>query len=186
VKKKKRKRLKRRLGQDTNFGPLPHFLARGLVPHPQLRSLLTRSRSSGSSRVRRVEVCRWHEGPTDQERYPRHGDRTAPTDASGISIGLLLGPGIRPSPARVTNPSRPMPKAWPPRLPPRYRKNAATAAPFSNWGGGGLVSWCESRASSCGRMRGSVNLGDQGHCWGPSSSEGPQKHDLTMFSKCNI
>jgi hypothetical protein len=22
--------------------------------------------------------------------------------------------------------------------------------------------------------------------WGPSSSEGPQKHDLTMFSKCNI
>jgi hypothetical protein len=23
-------------------------------------------------------------------------------------------------------------------------------------------------------------------CWGPSSSEGPQKHDLTMFSKCNI
>jgi hypothetical protein len=20
-------------------------------------------------------------------------------------------------------------------------------------------------------------------CWGPSSSEGPQKHDLTMFSK---
>jgi hypothetical protein len=23
-------------------------------------------------------------------------------------------------------------------------------------------------------------------CWGPSSSEGPQKHDLTMFSKCNM
>jgi hypothetical protein len=23
-------------------------------------------------------------------------------------------------------------------------------------------------------------------CWGPSSSEGPQKHDLTMFPKCNI
>jgi hypothetical protein len=23
-------------------------------------------------------------------------------------------------------------------------------------------------------------------CWGPSSSEDPQKHDLTMFSKCNI
>jgi hypothetical protein len=22
-------------------------------------------------------------------------------------------------------------------------------------------------------------------CWGPSSSEGPQKHDLTMLSKCN-
>jgi hypothetical protein len=21
--------------------------------------------------------------------------------------------------------------------------------------------------------------------WGPSSSEGPQKHDLTVFSKCN-
>jgi hypothetical protein len=21
------------------------------------------------------------------------------------------------------------------------------------------------------------------HCWGPSASEGPQKHDLTMFSK---
>jgi hypothetical protein len=25
-----------------------------------------------------------------------------------------------------------------------------------------------------------------GDCWGPSSSEDPQKHDLTMFSKCNI
>ena len=23
----------------------------------------------------------------------------------------------------------------------------------------------------------------QSHCWGPSASEGPQKHDLTMFSK---
>ena len=23
-------------------------------------------------------------------------------------------------------------------------------------------------------------------CWGPSSSEGPQKHDLTMFLECNI
>jgi hypothetical protein len=22
--------------------------------------------------------------------------------------------------------------------------------------------------------------------WGPSSSEGPQKHDLTMFPKCNV
>jgi hypothetical protein len=22
-----------------------------------------------------------------------------------------------------------------------------------------------------------------GSCWGPSASEGPQKHDLTMFSK---
>jgi hypothetical protein len=22
-----------------------------------------------------------------------------------------------------------------------------------------------------------------GYCWGPSASEGPQKHDLTMFSK---
>jgi hypothetical protein len=26
----------------------------------------------------------------------------------------------------------------------------------------------------------------QDECWGPSSSEGPQKHDFTMFSKCNI
>jgi hypothetical protein len=26
----------------------------------------------------------------------------------------------------------------------------------------------------------------RGYCWGPSSSEGPQKHDLPMFSKCNI
>jgi hypothetical protein len=25
-----------------------------------------------------------------------------------------------------------------------------------------------------------------GHCWGPSSSEGSQKHDLTMSSKCDI
>jgi hypothetical protein len=23
-------------------------------------------------------------------------------------------------------------------------------------------------------------------CWGTSFSEGPQKHDLTMFSKCNM
>ena len=23
----------------------------------------------------------------------------------------------------------------------------------------------------------------RGYCWGPSASEGPQKHDLTMFSK---
>jgi hypothetical protein len=23
-------------------------------------------------------------------------------------------------------------------------------------------------------------------CWGPSASEGPQKHDLTMFSKWNM
>jgi hypothetical protein len=23
-------------------------------------------------------------------------------------------------------------------------------------------------------------------CWWPLSSEGPQKHDLTMFPKCNI
>jgi hypothetical protein len=26
----------------------------------------------------------------------------------------------------------------------------------------------------------------RGYCWGPSSSEGPQKHDLTMFPECNI
>jgi hypothetical protein len=24
-----------------------------------------------------------------------------------------------------------------------------------------------------------------GFCWGPLSSEGPQKHDLTMFLECN-
>jgi hypothetical protein len=23
----------------------------------------------------------------------------------------------------------------------------------------------------------------RGYCWGPSASEGPQKHNLTMFSK---
>jgi hypothetical protein len=175
------------LGQDTNFDPLPHFLARGPAPHPQLRPLLTRSRSLGSSRVRRVEVCRWHKGPTDQERYPRHGDQTAPTDASGISIGLLLGPGIRPSPARVTNPSLPMLKAWPPRLSPRYRKNAATAAPFSNWGGG--VVWCRCVSRGLPRVGACAVVSTwaiEGHCWRPSSSEGPQKHDLTMFSKCNI
>jgi hypothetical protein len=26
-------------------------------------------------------------------------------------------------------------------------------------------------------------LKDFDYCWGPSASEGPQKHDLTMFSK---
>jgi hypothetical protein len=26
----------------------------------------------------------------------------------------------------------------------------------------------------------------RGYFWGPSSSEGPQKYDLTMYSKCNI
>jgi hypothetical protein len=24
---------------------------------------------------------------------------------------------------------------------------------------------------------------EEAYCWGPSASEGPQKHDLTMFSK---
>jgi hypothetical protein len=23
-------------------------------------------------------------------------------------------------------------------------------------------------------------------CWGPSASEGPQKHDLTVFLECNV
>jgi hypothetical protein len=27
--------------------------------------------------------------------------------------------------------------------------------------------------------------GPQHACWGPSSSEGPQKHELTMFLECN-
>jgi hypothetical protein len=26
----------------------------------------------------------------------------------------------------------------------------------------------------------------RGYCWGASSSEGPQKHDLTMSSECDI
>jgi hypothetical protein len=34
------------------------------------------------------------------------------------------------------------------------------------------------------RQEGSFNEDEL--CWGPSSSEGPQKHDLTMFPKCNI
>jgi hypothetical protein len=38
-------------------------------------------------------------------------------------------------------------------------------------------------------VTGNMNLSLQqinitrGYCWGPSASEGPQKHDLTMFSK---
>jgi hypothetical protein len=28
-------------------------------------------------------------------------------------------------------------------------------------------------------------LADEGACWGPSSSEGPQIHDLRMFLECN-
>jgi hypothetical protein len=28
-----------------------------------------------------------------------------------------------------------------------------------------------------------IPRGENEHCWGPSASEGPQKHDLTMFSK---
>jgi hypothetical protein len=27
------------------------------------------------------------------------------------------------------------------------------------------------------------DYGKKGECWGPSASEGPQKRDLTMFSK---
>jgi hypothetical protein len=27
---------------------------------------------------------------------------------------------------------------------------------------------------------------DEGACWGPSSSEGPQKHNLTMFPKYDL
>jgi hypothetical protein len=30
------------------------------------------------------------------------------------------------------------------------------------------------------------NSNDQSSCWGPSASEGPQKRDLTMFSKWNM
>ena len=26
----------------------------------------------------------------------------------------------------------------------------------------------------------------RGYCWGPSASEGPQKHDLTMFLEYNV
>jgi hypothetical protein len=29
------------------------------------------------------------------------------------------------------------------------------------------------------------NEREDASCWGPSSSEGPQKHDLTMFLECN-
>jgi hypothetical protein len=28
-----------------------------------------------------------------------------------------------------------------------------------------------------------VRIGGENTCWGPSSSEDPQKHDLTMFSE---
>jgi hypothetical protein len=28
-----------------------------------------------------------------------------------------------------------------------------------------------------------VSHNEEPKCWGPSASEGPQKHDLTMFSK---
>jgi hypothetical protein len=30
----------------------------------------------------------------------------------------------------------------------------------------------------------SINIA-RGYCWGPSASEGPQKHDLTMFLEYN-
>jgi hypothetical protein len=33
------------------------------------------------------------------------------------------------------------------------------------------------------RFMGSSKPQEHGMCWGPSASEGPQKHDLTMFSK---
>jgi hypothetical protein len=35
---------------------------------------------------------------------------------------------------------------------------------------------------------GLLQLAPESHasCWGPSSFEGPKKHDLTMFSKCDI
>jgi hypothetical protein len=44
-----------------------------------------------------------------------------------------------------------------------------------------------STASTCG-MSGAppdspVHLSG---CWGPSASEGPQKHDLTVFLECNV
>jgi hypothetical protein len=37
-----------------------------------------------------------------------------------------------------------------------------------------------------GRSRDSSGTNENMLCWGPSSSEGPQKHDLTMFLKCNM
>jgi hypothetical protein len=36
-------------------------------------------------------------------------------------------------------------------------------------------------SSRCCRWR----TGQSGGCWGPSASEGPQKHDLTMFLEYN-
>jgi hypothetical protein len=32
-------------------------------------------------------------------------------------------------------------------------------------------------------VMGDKAIGSERTCWGPSASEGPQKHDLTMFSK---
>jgi hypothetical protein len=29
-------------------------------------------------------------------------------------------------------------------------------------------------------------ISSEGGCWGPSASEGPQKHDLTMFLEYNV
>jgi hypothetical protein len=31
-----------------------------------------------------------------------------------------------------------------------------------------------------------LHLVTHGRCWGPSASEGPQKHDLTMFLEYNV
>jgi hypothetical protein len=56
-----------------------------------------------------------------------------------------------------------------------------------------IISKSTQRLGACG---GQISLGSIrrqeglargfGPCWGPLSSEGPQKHDLTMSSKCDI
>jgi hypothetical protein len=36
------------------------------------------------------------------------------------------------------------------------------------------------------QQKGDIKIAYVNTCWGPSSFEGPQEHDLTMFPECNI
>jgi hypothetical protein len=38
-------------------------------------------------------------------------------------------------------------------------------------------------SNKCATVRACARRSQDRRCWGPSASEGPQKHDLTMFSK---
>jgi hypothetical protein len=48
-----------------------------------------------------------------------------------------------------------------------------------------ITMWTNVVSSVCGCSSHDIKE-DWTECWGPSASEGPQKHDLTVFLECNV